>query len=68
MQEQYPIEAGVSLECRLCNRRTNIPALKVLPGVKCSHCGAMLVIDTYAKATKAVMLMAASGRSNVRVI
>lgn len=67
MCEEYMIEAGVSLECRNCRQRTNVPALKVVPGVKCAHCGAMLVIDKYAEAMKAVMLMAAAGRNDVKV-
>lgn len=34
MREEHKIEAGVSIECRNCNMRTTIPALKVEPGVK----------------------------------
>lgn len=67
MCDEYMIEAGVSLECRSCKKRTTVPALKVVPGVKCGHCGAMLVVDEYAEAMKAVMLMAAAGRNDVKV-
>ena len=67
MYDEYMIEAGVSLGCRNCKNRTTVPARKVVPGVKCGHCGAMLVIDKYAEAMKAVMLMAAAARNNVKV-
>ena len=67
MREEYMIEAGVSLECRSCKERTTVPALKVVSGVKCGHCGAMLVVDAYAEAMKAVMLMAAAGTNDVKV-
>lgn len=66
MRDDLMIEAGVSLVCRDCGRRTNVPARKVEPGVKCKNCDAELVIDTAAKSAKAVMLAAAAGRTDVR--
>ena len=67
MCDEYMIEASVCFECRNCRKQTNIPALKVVPGIKCSHCGAMLVVDAYAIAMKTVMLMAAASRNDVKV-
>lgn len=67
MCDEYMIEAGVSLECRSCKKRTTVPALKVLPGIKCCHCGAELTVDAYAIAMKRAMLMAAAGRNDVKV-
>ena len=66
MREDLMIEAGVSLECRDCGVRTNVPASKVEPGVKCTSCGAELVVDTAALAAKAVMLAAAAGRNDIK--
>lgn len=67
MNEEYLIEASVNFECRRCKVQTNIPALKVLPGIRCKHCGAELTVDAYAIAMKRVLLMAAAGRNDVRV-
>ena len=60
-------EASVSLECRSCHRRITIPALKVLQGVSCVHCGAMLVVDQYALAAKAVLITFAAGRNDTKI-
>lgn len=60
-------EAGVSLECRNCNRRTTVPATKVEPGVKCSYCNADLPVDELAIAYKAMFLAFASGRTDTKV-
>lgn len=65
--DELKIEAGVSLECRSCGKRSTIPALKVEPGVKCKNCGAELVIDTNALAAKAVMLAAAAEKADVKI-
>lgn len=67
MYNEFKYEAGVSLECRSCRSWTTIPALKVLPGVNCSHCGAMLNVDTNALAAKTVMLAFAAGRNDTKV-
>lgn len=66
MRDDLMIEAGVSLACRACGVRANIPARKVEPGVKCKTCDAELVIDTAALAAKAVLLAAAAGRNDVK--
>lgn len=66
MRDDLMIEAGVSLACRDCGRRTLVPASKVEPGVKCRSCGAELAIDTAANAAKAVMLAAAARRNDVK--
>ena len=67
MCNAFKYEAGVSLECRSCNCRTTVPALKVLPGVNCGHCGAMLNVDANALAAKTVMLAFAAGRNDTKV-
>ena len=67
MHKDMMNEAGVSLECRSCRRRTTIPALKVLQGVSCVHCGAMLVVDHYALAAKAVLIKFATGRNDTKL-
>lgn len=67
MRDEFKIEAGVSVECKNCGRRTTVPALKVEPGVKCSHCGAVLVLDDGNAAAKEAMLGAAANRGDVKV-
>lgn len=67
MRDEFKIEAGVSVECKNCGRRTTVPALKVEPGVKCSHCGAVLVLDDGNAAAKETMLGAAANRDDVKV-
>lgn len=67
MYNEFKYEAGVSLECRSCRSWTTIPALKVLPGVKCGQCGSMLNVDANALAGKAAMLAFAAGRNDTKV-
>lgn len=67
MRTEMMYEAGVSLKCRTCRCWTTIPALKVLPGVNCSHCGAMLNVDANALAGKAAMLAFAAGRNDTKI-
>ena len=64
---RFMIEAGVSLECRACKKRTTFPALKVAPGIKCSHCGEMVEVDAEAIAAKTVMLAMAATMADVSV-
>ena len=66
MHDDLRIEAGVSLACRNCGTRTNVPTRKVEPGVKCRNCGAELIIDAAAIAMKTVMLSAAAGRADIK--
>ena len=67
MFDDSKIEAGVCLECKECKRKTNFPALKVVPGIKCSYCGAVIELDPAAMASKAVMLMTAECNDDVSV-
>lgn len=66
MQDEFKIEAGVSIECKNCGRRTTVPALKVEPGVKCEQCGEPLVLSLGDYAAKATMLKEAALKDNVR--
>lgn len=67
MRDKSKIEAGVSIVCKNCGKRNTVPAFKVAPGVKCSHCGAVLELGMGEAAAKAVMLDAAMGRDDVKV-
>ena len=60
-------EAGVSIECRNCKRRTTVPAAKVHPGVKCCYCDADLVIDELAIAYKEMFLAFALDRTDTKI-
>ena len=66
MKPKFLIEAGVSIECRNCRKRTTVPALKAKPGIKCDHCGAVLKLDRGDAVAKAVMLKAALSRNDVK--
>lgn len=67
MQDEFKVEAGVSIECRNCGRRTTVPALKVEPGVKCEHCGKSLNPNLGDYAAKTAMLKVATLRDDVCV-
>jgi len=66
MRDELKIDALVDIVCKNCGKRTTVPALKVEPGVKCRHCGAILEIGIGEYAAKAVMLNAAAGREDVK--
>ena len=65
--DEFKAEAGVTFQCRNCNKKTTIPALRVVDGIKCAHCGSELEVTPYALALKAVLLSFASGRDDVKV-
>ena len=67
LDRSFMIEAGVSLECRNCGKRTTVPALKVVPGVKCQNCRAELAVDDAAYGMKAALLQVAATRNDVAV-
>jgi uncharacterized paraquat-inducible protein A len=60
-------DAGVSVECKECGHRTTFPALKVVPGVKCERCAAMLKLEPGDIAAKATMIGAAAGKTDVSI-
>lgn len=65
--QKFMIEAGVSLECKTCRKRTTFPALKVAPGIKCNYCGAMVEVDAGAIAAKTVMLAMTAYMTDVSI-
>lgn len=67
MCDDFMIKAGVSVECQDCGKRTTVPALRVVPGVKCEHCGTVLSLGVAEVAAKQVMLDAAAVRRDVKV-
>lgn len=67
MYTEFKYEAGVSLECRSCNRRTTVPALKVEQGIKCNFCSADLTVDAAALAMKSTLLNFAAKRNDTKV-
>lgn len=67
MRDEFKIEARVDFKCGDCGQHTAIPALKVVPGIKCIHCGAMFQLGPAAYAAKATLLAAALGRNDVKV-
>lgn len=67
MKQDFMIEAGVSIECKNCGKRTTVPALRVEPGIKCKHCDSVLVLNQGHAAAKAVMCAAASRRTDVNI-
>ena len=67
MQDYYKKHAGVSLECRTCNKRMYIPALKVEPGIQCEYCGEIIRLTVGDFAAKLTMVLAALGRKDVKV-
>lgn len=67
MNEAFKIEAGVSLQCRICGKRTTVPALKVGQGGSCECCGAVLVPGSGDYAAKAVILRMAVKRNDVKI-
>lgn len=67
MRDEFKTEAGVSVECGECGKRTTFPALKVMPGFKCSHCGAVIELELGHIAAKATMIGAAAGKADVSI-
>ena len=66
MYNEYLEEACVCLECRNCRGKTTVPALKVIPGVKCKYCNEELELNEYAAVLKRLMIFVAAHRKFAR--
>lgn len=67
MHDEFKIEAGVSVQCWSCGKRTNVLALKMEPGVQCGYCGEVLRLCDGDYAAKSVLVSIAMRRDDVKV-
>lgn len=68
MGEKIPkIEAGLNLFCGECGKYTLFPLLKIVPGIKCEHCGAMLTLDEPTLAAKNAVIAAVENLPDVKM-
>lgn len=68
MRYKFMAEVKVEIECEKCGKRTPFFVLRINPGIQCSHCGAVLKLSENEYIAKHVMLQAAMGKDDVRVI